>query len=403
MKKISKILLIFVLGFIFLGIVDAKNYEFSCDYKNYSVSKTDVVTLSFKLDGNTLTLLKYKYKGKEVKDVSMQPTSWTHGNYCPSSFETATNAPVDNPKSVYVTDDYTGEYDHFWTWDCTYIINDDDEAEGITELSIQYERTDKIQYYYSSETQDFVYRYNGDKYKDYKKGTISDESSSVSSKKCIPATFTIKDKDKTIDITFKDDGKIKGHLNNFKNNRSTDSENKSACYEYTDKDKCRVDSDVACVWNENENAPNGGYCNVDNLLFVGCGGASDIPMQVPALISLCINLLKIATPIILIFISLITLVKAMAAGKEDEIKKATSSLVKKMIAAALVFFVIAIVQFVMSKVASDGDYAGITNCFNCFLNNDCKVETYYKTVVSGEDYCTPLTTGATDTCDNLFK
>ena len=168
---------------------------------------------------------------------------------------------------------------------------------------------------------------------------------------------------------------------------------------------CENNLNFACVWVEDENAAGdkGGYCNVDNLQYVGCGSANDIPMQVPSLISLLVNLLKIATPIILIFVSIITLLKALASQKEDEIKKAQSSLIKKIIAAAMVFFVITIVQFVVSKVATDDEYTGFTDCLDCFLNNKCTQATYYRTVINGEDYCTPLTTGQTDTCKNLFK
>lgn len=179
----------------------------------------------------------------------------------------------------------------------------------------------------------------------------------------------------------------------------------SQCYNYKSEISCKnsvATGKVACVWNENESAPNGGYCNVDNLLYVGCGGASDIPQQVPALISLLVNLLKIATPIILIFISIITLVKAMAAQKEDEIKKATSSLIKKIIAAVLVFFVVAIVQFIVSVVAED-EYTGFENCLNCFLNNKCKNTTYYKTVVGDEEKCTILSSGERDDCDCILN
>lgn len=179
----------------------------------------------------------------------------------------------------------------------------------------------------------------------------------------------------------------------------------SSCINYSKKEDCTTSFNhgkVSCVWVENEDAPGGGFCNVDNLLYVGCGDASDIPLKVPELISFAVNLLKIATPIILIFISIISLLKALASQKDDEIKKATSSLVKKIIAAVLVFFVIGIVQFVISKVASDKEYTGITNCFNCFLNNNCETSTYYKTVVAGEDLCTFLTDGNPKSCDELF-
>lgn len=172
------------------------------------------------------------------------------------------------------------------------------------------------------------------------------------------------------------------------------------CYNYKKESSCdkSENNGIACVWNENENAPNGGYCNVDNLLYVSCGDARDIPYQVPGIISMIVNLLKIATPIILIFVSIITLLKALAASKEDEIKKAQSSLIKKIIAAAMVFFVVSIVQFVVSKVASASEKRGFSKCLSCFLNNSCESTTYYKTVVQGIDYCTPLTTGETYKC-----
>lgn len=179
----------------------------------------------------------------------------------------------------------------------------------------------------------------------------------------------------------------------------------SQCYNYKTENSCKrsgITGQVACLWIENKQLPNDGYCNVDNLLYVGCGGAQDIPMQVPKLIAFAINLFKIATPIILIFIAIITLLKATTAGKEDEMKKATSSLVKKLISAALVFFVTSIVQFIVLKVADTSDKANISTCLSCFLNNDCDVNTYYKTVVNGEDKCTPLTTGLTDDCAVLF-
>lgn len=174
----------------------------------------------------------------------------------------------------------------------------------------------------------------------------------------------------------------------------------SPCYNYKKESSCNKSENngVACVWVKNESAPNGGFCNVDNLLYVSCGDARDIPYQVPGIISMIVNLLKIATPIILIFVSIITLLKALAASKEDEIKKAQSSLIKKIIAAAMVFFVVSIVQFVVSKVASASEKIGFSDCLSCFLNNSCEDSTYYKTVVQGIDYCTTLTTGETKKC-----
>lgn len=164
---------------------------------------------------------------------------------------------------------------------------------------------------------------------------------------------------------------------------------------------CKTNYTFSCVWNEkNVGGNNYEYCNVDDLLFVHCGNTRDIPIQVPSLISFFVNLLKIATPIILTFISLITLLKAVAASKEDEIKKAQISLVKKIIAAALVFFIVSIVQFVISKVAlTDAESEGFSSCLDCFLNNSCESTAYYITNVSGEYWCTELSTGKSDICN----
>ena len=169
----------------------------------------------------------------------------------------------------------------------------------------------------------------------------------------------------------------------------------SSCLSYEIKTDCETNPDFACIWNGPEK---GGYCNTDNLTYVSCGSAFDIPSRVPSLISFTVNLLKIATPIILILVSVITLVKALAASKEDEIKKAQSSLVKKLIAGALVFFVITIVQFVVSLVADDAEANDISTCLKCFLNNDCEGNSYYKTNIAGTYVCTDLKTKTTIPC-----
>lgn len=153
-----------------------------------------------------------------------------------------------------------------------------------------------------------------------------------------------------------------------------------------------VDSKSACknngyVWNKVGNIEEAGYCNVDNLQYVMCGDAHDIPAQIPALISMAVNLLKIATPIVLIIVSIITLVKATMASKEDEIKKAQQSLTRKVIAAVMIFVIISVVQFVILKVADNKDQNSISSCMSCFLNNDCSNNKYFKYNYGGIEYC----------------
>lgn len=164
--------------------------------------------------------------------------------------------------------------------------------------------------------------------------------------------------------------------------------------------KGNADAEIkfSCLWVKNE-FDTDGYCNVDKLVYVKCGDSFDIPHEAPKIISFVVYLLKIGTPIILIFFSIIPLVKALANSKEDELKKAQKVLIKKIIAAALVFFIISIVQFVIMKVADSSETDNISDCFDCFLNNNCESTAYYKTNVGGTYLCKDFSSGKVDTCD----
>ena len=62
--------------------------------------------------------------------------------------------------------------------------------------------------------------------------------------------------------------------------------------------------------------------------------------------------------------------KAVVASKEDEIKKGQQTFIKRVISAVIVFFVIQIVQILISFVSNRDQ--NITRCFNCFVNGDIK-------------------------------
>lgn len=88
----------------------------------------------------------------------------------------------------------------------------------------------------------------------------------------------------------------------------------------------------------------------------------------PYLVSTIITIIKIVVPIILIIFGMLDLAKAVTASKEDEIKKGQQTFIKRLIAAVIVFFVVQVVQIVVS-FASDDDET-IMDCFNCFVNNN---------------------------------
>ena len=92
-----------------------------------------------------------------------------------------------------------------------------------------------------------------------------------------------------------------------------------------------------------------------------------IDVKIANAVHTVITIIKIAVPVLLVIFGMIDLFKGIMAQKEDEIKKGQSIFVKRIIAAVLVFFVISIVQFVVSLVADDKN-GNIMNCANCFLN-----------------------------------
>lgn len=88
----------------------------------------------------------------------------------------------------------------------------------------------------------------------------------------------------------------------------------------------------------------------------------------PYVVHLIIVIIKIAVPIMLVILGMLDLGKAVAASKEDEIKKGQQMFVKRIVAAILVFVVTLVVQIV-AKFASSKD-VNVVNCMNCFINGE---------------------------------
>ena len=81
-----------------------------------------------------------------------------------------------------------------------------------------------------------------------------------------------------------------------------------------------------------------------------CGGLLPV-------VKVIVNIYKVLQwliPIGLLVFGLIDLAKAVIAGKEDEMKKAQGSLIKRVIYAVAVFFVMTFVTFAMGLVEAEG-------------------------------------------------
>ena len=75
--------------------------------------------------------------------------------------------------------------------------------------------------------------------------------------------------------------------------------------------------------------------------------------NVIAIVGFVLNLIQWVVPIILIVLGTVDLVKAVIAGKEEEIKNNQKTLVKRVIAAVIIFLIPLIVSVVTGLLGTD--------------------------------------------------
>lgn len=92
----------------------------------------------------------------------------------------------------------------------------------------------------------------------------------------------------------------------------------------------------------------------------------------PNIVSMVILIIQIAVPILLIIFGMLDLGKAVMSQKDDEIKKGQQTFIKRLLAAAIVFFIIAIVKLVIGIIAGAGSKDTSIDCIDCFTSGDCK-------------------------------
>lgn len=94
-----------------------------------------------------------------------------------------------------------------------------------------------------------------------------------------------------------------------------------------------------------------------DLMLIGAT-ANDIckgeMVTIMSVVKSVLTIIQIAVPILLIIIGSIDLMKAVMAGKEDEIKKAQGTFIKRAIAAVIVFFIPLIVSIVIGLLPVPG-------------------------------------------------
>lgn len=100
---------------------------------------------------------------------------------------------------------------------------------------------------------------------------------------------------------------------------------------------------------------------VDCALF-----QNPLPFKLVYVVHLIILLLQFGVPVLLIIFGMLDLGKAVIASKEDEIKKGQNMFIKRLIAAVIVFFVVAVVRLVVGLAADNsGD---VIDCIDAIVN-----------------------------------
>lgn len=103
---------------------------------------------------------------------------------------------------------------------------------------------------------------------------------------------------------------------------------------------------------------------------VSCNGV-DIPAIFPSLVSTGIKIIEFGVPILLIIFGMLDFGRAVMAQKEDEIKKGQQMFIKRLIAGAMVFLVVFVVQIVITLVSKSAGDDSVWDCVSCFINNEC--------------------------------
>lgn len=90
---------------------------------------------------------------------------------------------------------------------------------------------------------------------------------------------------------------------------------------------------------------------------------------IPTLTSTIVTIVQWVIPVILIVLGMIDLGKAVTSNDEKQMKEAQKTLIKRVVYAVLVLFIVAIVRFVFSALAPDNkSKESVSACINCFIN-----------------------------------
>lgn len=112
-------------------------------------------------------------------------------------------------------------------------------------------------------------------------------------------------------------------------------------------------------------------CDRNNFACAGFLGSQGIPGDLVRIIHYIYLAIQVIVPVLLIIFGMIELAKAITVQKEEEIKRAQGSFMKKLIVAVIIFLVFSIVRFVFYFANSDKDSAKVWGCVNQLIDGNC--------------------------------
>ena len=110
--------------------------------------------------------------------------------------------------------------------------------------------------------------------------------------------------------------------------------------------------------------------------YVKCGDVDGIPAGLPEFSRNVINVIKFGVPIILCILGMLDFAKAVMAGDEKAMSDGPKKFIKRVISAVLIYFVVAIVQFIFNLLGdSDTDQTymnkdNLNSCLKCFISDE---------------------------------
>lgn len=130
----------------------------------------------------------------------------------------------------------------------------------------------------------------------------------------------------------------------------------------------------------------------------GDGALTNVPQQLPMFVRNLIWLIQILTPVILIGLGIYDFIKAIMASDEKIMKESQNRFIKRIIAAVLIFLVVAIVKFVFSLIPNSTD---VLSCIPCFISDadSCSEPYTCKTVEFDAGIDTDIETSGGDNQD----